>query len=125
MGGLETHIRRMYADIASYSGGFGDGVESGPYDPFEVAGDRGLTPFERAGVSVAVLQWLDSAIDNSTWEAAELDFGPRVRHLLAVGLLDHEALVRSAAEAFLASESDFISALGPVYERVVQRWAVV
>ena len=125
MSGLEPHIRRMYADIASYSGGFGDGVESGPYDPFEVVASQGLTPFERSGVSVAVLHWLDSAVDNSTWEAAASDFGPRVRRLLASGLLDHEPLVRSAAEAFLASESGFVSALGPVYERVVLRWTAV
>ena len=123
MSGLEAHIRRMYADIANYGGDFGDGVESGPYDPFVTVARRGLTPFERAGVSVAVLHWLNTTVDNSTWDVAVADFGPRVRRLLAAGLLDHEPLVRSAAESFLASESGFVSSLRPVYERVVRRWA--
>ena len=125
MDGLEPHIRRMYADIASYGGGFGDGVEGGPYNPFEVADLRELAPFERVGVSVAVLHWLNAAIDNATWESAVAAFGSRVRRLLAAGLLDHEPLVRAAAEAFMVSEAGFVSALGPVYERIVRRWAAV
>ncbi len=123
MANLEPHIRRMYADIVSYRGGFGDGVDHGPYNPFEMAAAIELTSFERAGVSVAVLHWIDSAAENSTWEDAVVGYGSRVRNLLAAKLIDHEPLVRAAAEAFLVSEDEFIAALGPVYERVVKKWA--
>ena len=118
---LKQHIRRMYADIVRYSGGFGDGVENGPYNPFDVIDSQRLTSYDRTGVLVAILHRLDSAADNTTWEDAALCFGPRVRQLIAAGLLDHEPLVRSAAEAFLVSESDFVDALGPVYKQIVLR----
>lgn len=120
---LKQHIKRMYADIASDGGYFGDGVDNGPYDPFVVIADARLTPFERVGVSVAVLHRLDSAADNTTWEDVLATDGPRIRKLLATGSLDYEPLVRAAAEAFLASESEFITSLGPVYEQVVKKWA--
>ncbi|MDY3554399.1 hypothetical protein R5W24_003521 [Gemmata sp. JC717] len=123
MAGLVTQIRRMYADIADHGGDFGDGVEHGEFDPFAVATAPGLAPFERAGAAVAVLCWLMCAIDNGghVWVAAE--YGPRVRELLRAGALDHEPLVRTAAEAFFASEAAFVAALRPVYEGVVRRWA--
>lgn len=119
---LKQHIKRMYAGIASGGGYFGDGVDIG-YNPFVVVAEAGLKPFERVGVSVAILVWLDSAADNTTWEDVLVTDGPRVRSLLATGALDHEPLVRAAAEAFLTSESEFVTSLGPVYEQVVKKWA--
>jgi hypothetical protein len=120
---LEADIRRMYADIADYGGDFGDGVDPGGYDPFALASDSGLTPFERAGVAVATLCRLMSAADNTTWGVAVAEYGPRVRRLLVTGAFGHEPLVRAAAESFLLSEGKFVAALRPVYDGVVQRWA--
>jgi hypothetical protein len=116
---LEPHIRRMYAEIVSYQGGFGDPIEQGPYDPYDAIRDRELTPFERTGVSIAILHLLDSAIENGTYESAVADQRRLLEPVLAEGLVDFEPLVRAAAEAFLESEASFLEALKQAFERLV------
>ncbi len=116
---LKQDILDMYQEIVAAKGDFGDGIEHGDYDPYDVIADPKLTAFERTGVSVALLTCLMNAIDNGTYDEAVIDQGPRIRKVLSQGHLDHQPLVRSAAEAFLKSEPLFISALKKVFEQVV------
>jgi hypothetical protein len=116
---LERDIRRMYAEIAESGGAFGDSIDSGQYNPFEVIRDTALTSFERTGVSIALLHWLDTAIENGTHETAVTGHRRALRAVLADGLLDAQPLVRAAAEAFFESEASFLAALKAVFEQVV------
>jgi hypothetical protein len=101
------------------NGHFGDGSEHGPYNPYDVIRDSALSPFERTGVSIAILVYLATAVDNGTYESAVADEGRRLRRVLADKLLDSEPIVRSAAEAFLDSESRFLLALRQVFDELV------
>lgn len=120
MKSLNEQIRNMYAEIVSYGGSFGDPIDHGSYDPYEVIRHPQLTSFERTGVSVAILHYLDCAMENSSYGSAVTDQGPLVRAVLSDGLLDFEPLVYSAAEAFFESESSFLLALEQVFEHVVR-----
>jgi hypothetical protein len=117
---LKSQILRMYADIADYEGDFGDGVDHGDYDPYSLIHDLAHTEFERTGVSVAILVYLETAIDNSTWEAALVSQGPLVKPIIQAGLLDHQPLIRSAAMSFLKSEAAFHGSLNLVFDAVVR-----
>ncbi len=118
---LKSQILRMYADIASYErGGFGDGVDHGDYNPYRLIRDPAATEFERTGVSVAILHYLNTAIDNTTWEAALMDQGPLVEPVILAGLLDHQPLIRSAAMTFFESETAFYGSLNLVFDAVIR-----
>lgn len=118
---LRFEILRMYADIADYEGGnFGDGIGHGEYNPYQLIRDPALTEFERTGVSVAILVYLNTAIDNATWEAVLVDQGPLVRPVILAGLLDHQPIIRSAAISFFESEAAFYGSLKLVFDAVVR-----
>ncbi len=117
---LGSQILGMYAEIAGYGGVFGDAIEHGAYNPYQLIRDRTLTEFERTGVGVAVLVYLATGIDNATWDAALQDQGPPLRRLIREGLLDDQPLVRAAATAFFESEADFLDSLRRVFDGVVR-----
>ena len=117
---LEGQIRAMYADIEEYGGDFGDSVGSGTYDPYVEIRSPRLTPFEKTGVSVALLVYLTTAIDNSTYDDALANQGRLIRSVIAEGLLDDEPAVLTAANSFLESEDAFYAQLRNVYDKVVR-----
>lgn len=114
--GSITHGRRL----GSGSMKNGEGIDHGSYDPYDAIRDPALSRFERTGVSIAILHYPDCAIDNSTYQRAVEDQGPLLRAVLSDGLLDFQPLVRSAAEAFLETESSFLHALRQVFEELVR-----
>jgi hypothetical protein len=120
MSTLEEQIRKMYAEIADYHGAFGDPIDHGTYNPYELIDNSTLTAFEREGVAVGILHCLDSAIDNSTYESAVASEGPKLNLLVKQGQLDSAPLIKNAAEAFFKSESDFLAALKVVFEQIVE-----
>ena len=110
----------MYREIVDYGGDFGDLIETGSFNPFELIRRDSLGEFEREGVCIALLCYLQSAIDNSTYEDAVS--GPQsrlVRLMLRDALFDDVPLVKQALIAFLSSEEAFISALRSVYRGIV------
>ncbi len=117
---LEREIRSMYQEIVDWNGYFGDPIETGSFNPFELLRQGVLTEFQREGVCVALLCYLMTAIDNSTYEDAVS--GPTA---CQVGLVLREALcedvpaVKRALSAFLESEEAFVSALHTVYRECV------
>ena len=116
---LADDVRAMYSEIIDYRGSFGDPIDHRLWNPYDVIRDPGLDPYVRTGVSVAVLHYLDAAIENSTYEDAVSAEGERARALLSEGMLDHTPAIRAAAEAFFQSEQTFLAALRLVYEQVV------
>lgn len=78
-----------------------------------------LTPFEKTGVSVALLVWLVTAVDSSTFQDAQKSQWHSIQSVLAVGLLNDQPLVHEAVVAFLESEKSFIRSLASVYKNVV------
>ena len=79
---LESEIRSMYQEIVDWNGDFGDGIETGSFNPFELLRQRPLTEFEREGVCIAMLCYLMTAIENSTYQSAVSD--PQVRQVRLV-----------------------------------------
>ena len=117
---LESEIRSMYQEIVDWEGCFGDPIETGSYNPFELLRQGSLTDFEREGVCVATLCYLMTAIDNSTYESAVSDPQARqVRLILRDALCEAVPLVKRALSAFLESEEAFKIALHAVYREIV------
>jgi hypothetical protein len=71
-------------------------------------------------MSIAILVYLTTAIDNTTWEAAMVDQGPLVHPVILAGLLGHQPLIRSAAMSFFESEAAFHGLLNLVFDAVVR-----
>ena len=117
---IEIEIRSMYQEIVDWNGDFGDPIETGSFNPFELLRQGSLTEFEHEGVCVAMLCYLMTAIDNSTYEAAVSSPETRqVRLVLRDALCLDVPLVKRALAAFLESEEAFVSALDVVYRECV------
>ena len=101
----------MYQEIVDWNGDFGDVIETGSFNPFELLRQRPLTEFEREGACIAMLCYLMTAIENSTYESAVSDPQARqVRLVLRDALCEDVPLVKRALSAFLESEEAFNSA---------------
>ena len=119
---LRLHIDRMYREIISYEGSFGDPIETGPYNPFDVAREMPSTDPEREGVGVAMLCYLMAAIDNGTYAAALASGVARQAQVVrSEGLFEDLPAIDRALGAFFESEGAFLSSLKQVYATVVLR----
>jgi len=117
---LEGVILKMYAEIDEYAGAFGDPINTGPVNPFEELERNDLSAFERMGMSVAVLCYLDSSIDNSTHQDALASVvAKQVNAWQKRGLLSPRQEIQKALTAFYLSEAEFLARLGMVYKSVV------
>jgi len=106
------------ADKLERAGGFGDGVDFGPFRPFDVLADPGISDEVREVASLVLLCELAEAVDNSTWkDAVKSSHGRRLRRLL-----DGDVVVTTqevAMRAFFSGEAEFFAALQSVYSLVV------
>ena len=112
---------QMYSDIESYEGGFGDGVETGPYNPFDLLEADAVPEPELLGVSVSMLCYLGTAIDNSTYEdAVASTVANRAKKICELGWCSPSPEIEGAVNAFFKSESRFMDALKVVYTHIVK-----
>ncbi|MBW4708676.1 hypothetical protein KX928_12865 [Roseobacter sp. YSTF-M11] len=119
---LANEIGKMYSEIESYNGDFGDPiVDTFSFDPWTYLERNDLSEFERRGVMVALLVILMTAIDNSTYEDALMsDWGIRALALMGSETVKVYPLFTDALKAFDQSEDEFLSALRTIYSEWVQ-----
>jgi len=111
----------MYRAIHSYGGDFGDGVETGPYDPLVMLWDDELAPDAQRGICVASLCYLATAIDNSNYDSARNGMESRaVKLAYDDGRFDDIPIISGAVEAFFVSEVAFSAALRAVYLELIE-----
>ncbi|MFK8031992.1 MAG: hypothetical protein AB8G18_17310 [Gammaproteobacteria bacterium] len=117
---LQGAILEMFREIRSYSGGFGDLVTAGLINPFAELMRNDLTDFERLGMSISVLVYLQTHIDNSSYSTALIDDQAiNVISLFETGHFTNQTDVVKALGGFFESEEAFTKALQNVYDRVV------
>lgn len=116
---LEDDINSMYEDITSYGGSFGDGVDTRSINPIELLNKRSAN-IDIEGVGVALLVWLETAIDNSTQEDAVSHYRKDLRKLLHDGVFQDYPSIFFAALAFFESETRFTHELQRVYHEIVK-----
>ncbi len=117
---LKSEIWSMYQEIVDWKGDFGDPIGTGSFNPFELLRQETLTDDKRQGVCVAMLCYLQTAIDNSTYnEAVSGPMARQVRLVLHKSLCEDAPILNRAHNAFLESEDAFVSALDVVYHDFV------
>jgi len=119
---LANEIAKMYSEIESYNGDFGDPiVDVVSFDQWTYLERNDLSEFERRGVMVALLVKLMTAIDNSTYEdALTSDWGRRALALMGSETVKVYPLFADALKAFDKSEDEFLSASRTIYSEWVQ-----
>jgi|GEM_PF-5063610 len=114
--GLDKVILNMYREILFHEGSFGDSIDFEAGNPFELILSPLLSNFQKTGISIAILVWLATSIDNSTYENAVKN---EHRRLNEIEERIYPNLVAEAVEAFFQSEEGYNRALKKVYSEII------
>lgn len=118
---LDLQINKMYQEIVSYSGNFGDPIiDTINYDPFKVIDDPNLSDFQKEGVFIAILSWAMTVIDSSGHtDALKGDVAGKVKAVLHNHERSMPQTIQKAFKAFFVSEEVLVEAFGDIYKQVV------
>ncbi len=118
---LRWHICWMYREIVGYRGDFGDSIETGSFNPFQMIPCMPEDRFEREGLGVAMLNYLKNSIDNQIYEVAVAGKWERLRtqEVLASNLFGDIPVIHHGFESFFVSEAAFVGALNEIYRTIV------
>lgn len=114
---LRSSIRRMYQEIVSYGGNFGDPIaEFVDFDPLPIVRDSGEDQWVRCGAAVALLVNFCSSLDNTAFDVAKGSREYRqLRLALEQGLLADFLPIQVAVTSISGGELAFYSSLADVY----------